>query len=521
MVTAPELSPTLSALLARRDLKLRLISAPEALPDGALERSIRWVHSSDLADPTPFLADDVVLLTTGTQFRNDDDADAAGDALAYVARLASRGVIALGFGTEVVRAGVPSSLAEACAVHGMALFEVPYRTPFIALARANSEAIAAQAYARRSWALQAQRAISLAALRPDGLGATLAELSKQLDTWVGMYDASGALVREHPTGALDGEVADALGDEVGVVLRRGARAGSALAISGIPFTLQTLGRGGHLRGVIAIASPELDQEGRGVVTSVIAMAGLALEQHQGLARARETMRAGVVDLLRAGNATLARRIARTMGSPLPSAPFRVLVADRPTNYEAFAEWLELRAAEQQGSVFFARREQQVVLVVPAQSLSFARDVAKRFEVGVGVSDVAAYDGFDDAVAQALLAHRRGGGGVTMFSDANAQGVLATLSDDARVVASAVLAPLLAHDAAEGTALTETLRAFLEHDGSNEATASALGVHRHTVRARVQSAQRVLGVSLATFPERAEVWAAFVATDAARSGAASI
>jgi purine catabolism regulator len=26
------------------------------------------VHSSDLADPTPFLADDLLLLTTGTQF---------------------------------------------------------------------------------------------------------------------------------------------------------------------------------------------------------------------------------------------------------------------------------------------------------------------------------------------------------------------------------------------------------------------------------------------------------------------
>ena len=56
----------------------------------------------------------------------------------------------------------------------MPLFEVPYRTPFIAVARANAEAIAAQAYARRSWALAAQRAIALAALRPDGLGATVA-----------------------------------------------------------------------------------------------------------------------------------------------------------------------------------------------------------------------------------------------------------------------------------------------------------------------------------------------------------
>ncbi len=141
---------------------------------GALDRSVRWVHSTDLADPTPFLSEGLVLLTTGTQFQESPDDDAT--YRAYVRRLAGRGVVGLGFGTEVVRDGIPPALAEACRDERMPLFEVPYRTPFIAVARANAEAIAAQAYARRSWALAAQRAIALAALRPDGLGATVAEL---------------------------------------------------------------------------------------------------------------------------------------------------------------------------------------------------------------------------------------------------------------------------------------------------------------------------------------------------------
>lgn len=70
---APADPSTLSALLRRRDLDLRLVSTAADLPDGALDRPLRWVHSSDLADPTPFLAEDLVLLTTGTQF---DDAEA-------------------------------------------------------------------------------------------------------------------------------------------------------------------------------------------------------------------------------------------------------------------------------------------------------------------------------------------------------------------------------------------------------------------------------------------------------------
>jgi len=133
-----------------------------------LDRPIRWIHSSDLADPTPFLSEGLALLTTGTQFLDTDDATTYDE---YVARLSARGVVALGFGTEVVREGIPRGLGAACQRHGMPLVEVPYRTPFIAVARANAEAVAAQTYARRSWSLAAQRAISLAALRPDGLGA--------------------------------------------------------------------------------------------------------------------------------------------------------------------------------------------------------------------------------------------------------------------------------------------------------------------------------------------------------------
>ena len=90
----------------------------------------------------------------------------------------------------------------------------------------TAPAIAAQAYARRTWALSAQRAISLAALRPDGLAATVAELARQLDAWVGLYDATGRPTHAAPDPAPDGAIADALAAEAGAVLRRGARAAS-------------------------------------------------------------------------------------------------------------------------------------------------------------------------------------------------------------------------------------------------------------------------------------------------------
>lgn len=494
--------PTLGALLRRPDLHLRLEN-DDVSPD-VLDRPVRWVHSSDLADPTPFLSDGQVLLTTGTQFQGRE-ATSAED---YVQRLTARGVAGLGFGTEVVRDGIPPELVAACRAAGLALFEVPYRTPFIAVARANAEAIAAEAFARRTWALSAQRAIALAALRPDGLGATLAELARQLDTWVGLYDAAGELMREHPGGDLDAETAGALSHEVAAVLRRGARAASSLRIEGRPFTLQTLGRGGHLRGLIAIAAGELDQEGRGVVTAVIAMAGLAFEQHQGLGRARGALRAGLVQSLLTDDPTLARRIARDAWGPLPSAPVVIALTDAAAARSGgLAELLELRAEERRGAVFFGRADDGVVIVVPAGERQAIDEAAERFGARIGVSAPTGYDRFAAAVEQARVARDRGRDAVTTFGEVAASGVLSALGPDAPTLAAAELAPLTAHDAAEGSRLVETLRAWLDHDCSHEATAQSLGVHRHTVRTRLAVAERLLERDLGSFATRAELWAA--------------
>lgn len=495
MPVTDDVVPTIRTLLRRADLRLHLLTGDD---DPALDRDVRWVHSSDLADPTPFLADDLVLLTTGTQFTGDD-AISADD---YVARLVSRGVLGLGFGTEVVRAGVPDHLISECRRRGLPLFQVPYGTPFIALARANAEAVAAQAFARRTWALAAQRAIALAALRPDGLGATVVELSKQLGTWVGLYDSAGSLLREH---GVIGTAHTQLDDEVAAVLRRGARAASALSIDGAPFTVQTLGRGGRLRGVIAIASAELDQEGRGVVTSVIAMAGLALEQQQRLQRGRAALRAGLVRLLESGDTPLARRVAREIGSPLPPAPVQIAVISGTGRHFNMLERLDLLTAEEPGSVFFARTDDDLVVIVPDGS-GLPADLATRFDVGVGLSERGGYGDISVLLAQARTARDSARGAVAPFADVRSFGMFAAPSEQARAVAASLLAPL---DGREE--LLTTLRAFFEADGSNEATAVAIGVHRHTVRARLQAVQKALNVDLASFAVRAELWAALRTT----------
>ncbi|MFT4259614.1 PucR family transcriptional regulator [Microbacterium sp.] len=483
--------PTLRALLRRRDLALALVSEESALAPGALERPLRWVHSSDLADPTPFLSEDLALLTTGTQFDGMDDIGT------YVDRLSHRGVLGLGFGTEVHRDGIPDELIAACAEHRMPLFEVPYRTPFIAVARAHSEAIAAQAYARRSWALDTQRALALAALRPRGLDATLAELGRRLGAWVGMYDAAGSLVVSHPRDGIDTATRAEVASHATDVLTRGLEAGQSLTIGTATFMLFTIGRGGHLRGVIAVAVDALDPEARAVVTSVIAMAGLALEQSEQLARSRRRLHTQLLESLLADDPALARRV---LGS-IPAAPVVVAVsADAAAG--PVTDWWERRRIDHGTAAFVAESADGVVMVVSAADDELLDEVATRFGIRISVSAPDSYDSFSRAHAQALSTLRQqGDGGVLRYADTVGSSILSALAtDEARLIAESRLAPLRAHDGLE-----RALRVWLEHDARAEPAAAALGIHRHTLRTRIAFAGSLLDIDLGSFPARAELW----------------
>lgn len=517
---------TLRALLRRRDLRLSL-ALPEAdLPAGALDAPVRWVHSSDLADPTPFLADDLVLLTTGTQWvpvgadtARTDPAEEGAAYTRYVERLSTRGVRGLGFGTEVVRAGIPPLLVDACRDAGMPLFEVPYRTPFIAVARANAEAIAAQAFARRSWALVAQRALSLAALRPDGVGATVAELSRQLGAWTGLFDGAGQLVHRHP-GDLDPSTGAALSHEVDDLLRRGAQAAATVGVaraghgSARDFTVQTLGPTGRLRGALAIATTDLDHVARGVVTAAVATISLALAQQDPVERARRALHRALARALLAGDTFLPTQVLGETGGALPADPVVVARCEVPIAARSAEAWLQSHAT----AVFVGEIDDGLLLVLGAEDSAVLDEFAERFDVAVGVSAPAQSAHIPRAADQARLAlrHPRGRSrtaGALHFADAMAGGILSAIAGvDATAAAQAVLAPLHAHDTAHGTSLVTTLHAWLDHDCANDVTAQTLGVHRHTVRARLQQAEQLLGVDLASFPARAELWTAFALSE---------
>src|SRR3954447_17006068 len=111
---------TLGDLVSELDLRLVAGTA------GA-EKPVRWVHISELIDPTPWLSGGELLLTTGLAL------DGAQRQREYIATLADHGLAGLGLGTGFTHDTVPDALVDAAAEHGFPLFEVPYEVPFIAL----------------------------------------------------------------------------------------------------------------------------------------------------------------------------------------------------------------------------------------------------------------------------------------------------------------------------------------------------------------------------------------------------
>lgn len=499
-------APTLRALLAHRELRLRSVIADTALAPGSLDTPVRWVHSTDLLDPTPFLADEVLLLTTGTQFLDDSDPEVFRD---YVDRLRVRRVVGIGFGTEVVREGVPKGLIAACAQIGMPLLEVPYDTPFIAVAQAGAAAIAAQTYARQTWALDAQRAIALAALSSDGLAASVAALSRELGCWAGLFDAGGNTVTAHPPGGVSDSEQVELERAVAAALRRGAAGGSAFSLNGRRFALQTIGRGTALRGVLAVATSETDVPTRGVITSVVAMIGLALEQQQWEHSLRGRLRSATIEALLTDDPMVADRVTRAMWGGMPPPPVTVVVAVADAAGATGMQWWESHARRDEASVLFGRHEDLLVAVCPVDS-DLPTRFTTRFEVEAGLSAPAQYSGFSQALAQARFAHSRGVGRIRRFEDAAAAGLAEALTTpDIRAVSASLLDPLLRRD---DPTLLMTLRTWLEQECSHERTAEALGIHRHTVRARVATIGELLGLDLDAFSVRASVWVALTALE---------
>src|SRR5690242_2915731 len=310
--------PTLASLVHHSALKLTVRAGEDRL-----DVPVRWAHVSELADPVPYMEGGELLLITALKL----DAEDPQAMRRYVKRLAKAGVVGLGFAVGVAYEEVPKALVDAAEEEGLPLLEVPRRTPFLAISKAVSAAIAAEQYQAVTAGFAAQRELTKQALNagPEGL---LAALAAQVDGWAALYDASGAVVATAPEWA--GRRAARLTADVERLRDRPA---PASAVVGGPETedrveLHSIGTSRRPRAALAVgtAAPPGTAE-RYAVHSAIALLTLTTERSRSLHAAEQRIGAAVLRMLLAGEPDHARAVAGDLYGALLDAPFRLIIAE--------------------------------------------------------------------------------------------------------------------------------------------------------------------------------------------------
>jgi purine catabolism regulator len=481
-------------LLEQEDLALRLVC-------GSAEGvEVEWAHAIELQDPSPWLAGGELVLTTGLRLPRTQAEQAA-----YVERLRAVGIAALAFGVGVRFTAVPDGLRQRCEEVGLPLLEVPLPTPFIAVSQAVARRLAEEQQQALHRVVAFQQALTRRALR-EGAGGLVAVLARELGRPVVLLDEHGqVLAASHRARPLAEAVAASLGS---ASARRSAPGLHRVEVQAGAVDLHALVGRTAQRGWLAVAAdPAPSPDERLMVHHAVAVATLQLDQPRELEEAREAVGATVLGLL-LDHAPADGRLVGHLRHLGFTAREEVRVVVVPTSREAeVGALLQTRLAAAAAPHALSRTGTGVVALVRAgdaeEVVVAVRDVLA--ELGehasaVGVSGPVAPALTADALVQARQASQsaRQERAAAGWYDAMTLGAVladATVRSRVRALTRAPLASLTGGGRAGEGDLLRSLQVFLEHNGSWETAARALGVHRHTLRNRMSRVEELTGLSL--------------------------
>jgi purine catabolism regulator len=470
--------------------------------DGDFERVIRWVHTTELADPSRYLQGGEVILTTGVW------RDAGIGSADFVAPLRRSDVAALGYGLPRPRATVPRDLVAACAAAGLPLFAVPFEVPFIAVSRAFVDRVYGQREeALRERVLRNDRLVH-AAGHGAGLDGILEVLDPGLRPWM-LGRGRRLIAGSAPAAAIADVCAQA------VALQEAA---PPAANGWVAFPIVAVGRTeAHL--VVASPAGGLADEDRAAVDQTLPFLGLELARLQALRESERRLAAELVDLIMAGPAQSRAAAARLATFGLDAgAPLAAIVCE-PDDPDAGLDRLERALADAEVPAVAAVKARELVAVAawPGDEAGLTRLAAavhERVEGPVGMGGLAAdAGGLRTAIVEARHACRfarlRRDAGWASHDQVGSHSLLLALQDEEVLAAfrRALLRPLEEHDARRRSRLVETLDRFLSSGCRWQETATALHVHVNTLRHRLNRVEQLTGRDLGSMEDRVDLYIA--------------
>jgi PucR family transcriptional regulator, purine catabolism regulatory protein len=480
--------------------------------DGA-ERPIRWVHISELEDPTPWLSGGELLLTTGIQLKG------AARQRRFLARLAERGLAGLGLGTGFEHKRLPKPLLDEASKRGMPVFEVPYEMPFIAITERAFARLVNEQYAVLERGAKVHERLERLVIEGRGLEAILGSVASAIGGSAIVQDANGRELARHPSKG--GPCAAALAALSAEVAAR--RATSALT----PFEPQHQSLAGR-----ALAVPVPGRRGGSPVAwlTVVGQRG-RLGDFERLAARQGSMVVGLELMRERVVRETERRLAgdllsEALGSRLDSDELRgrlrpfgigadvavlVFELEDPHAAEQALEGRPLLCAvidgragdpvEVAGSLRSALAGTHGQMRAAASRRTAVGSLRRAFhEARCALEATALADGDAPEVAS--------------HQDLGAFTLLLSLQDEdaLRLYSDGLLEPIERTEGEYGGELLRSLEAFIEHNGNWERAARQLYCHRHTLRYRIRRIEELTGRDLSRATDRIELWLALRARE---------
>jgi PucR family transcriptional regulator, purine catabolism regulatory protein len=485
----------LSTLLADPSLGAELVAGQAGVDRRG---PIRWAHISELPDPTPWLEGGELLLTTGLGVR-----DSAELQRRFVAGVADRGVVALGFAMGVSTDELPPAMRAACDEHALPLFTMPYEIPFIAVSRLVAHHAFAEHYATLRSAVDLHRQVLGAVVTDGGIGAVLQTVAGAMPgVALVTLDFSGEeLGRSDPAGTATALPADRLW----AALPRG-RTRAVATVDDRTLISAPVVVGDHLEAlVVAVGTAPLLEHEELLFEQGVAGVSLELARHRSVRDARRARVDELLEEVAAGRTTsgLVERALRRLGiDALPR--FRVLACAVPDGGSATQQ--ALCALVEDAVVAHAppivgRLDGSVLAIVPDGEGIAAEVLAAAIARGwsgltIGRSRAKTeLDALRAAVREASVAlHLDDPDAIRDVDTLGLPGLLAGIRDElgAEDFVTQVLGPVLTYDARESAHLTASLRAYLAHGCRPGPAAEELCVHRHTLAYRLDRIRDLTG-----------------------------
>ena len=514
--------------------------------EAAVDLPVRWVHISELQNPTPWLSGGELLLSTGMLLETEEQQRE------FVARLADHQLAGLGFGVGFRHPEIPPALLREAAERDFPVFEVPYEVPFIAVTEAAFTKLVNEQYAVLRRAIAAHERLERIVLSERGLDALAGTLSTLIGAAILVFDARGEpLVQRAFRRPVEDETVAALHEDLCDRARRrearaflpplGDQAERALAL---PVSADGAPGSGAVERIpeawlVAIkdSGPLTDFDR---LTLHQAVTIVALELLRGRV-AGDTERRLAGDILAAivGGELAGGELARRLEPFGLAESVATLVVQRPNNGRGspapVEDALGTALREEAAPGLVASAGPMTCALIPGlaeeELFGLAERVTRRLyeglgpglRVGVGrpVSGADARRSFHEgrcaveALAMGVIGGPNGSdqanGNVRLatYKDLGSFQLLLSLQEDEalKLFCDSILGPIEASEGHYGGELMRSLEAFIEENGQWERAARRLYCHRHTLRYRIKRVEELTGRNLSNARDRIEFWLA--------------